>query len=95
MSEEEYIKELESLVCFLSGCYEASYHEFTGKHIEICGNDNSPPNAKALDEIMRFPSIQGSRQRLEIKSLAKLKIDPSFSITEVANTIRSNHLIKT
>lgn len=74
LSNAEYIRELEGLVCFLAGCYEKTKEIYFDKHMETCSVAN--PNRRDLTEAeqsewQRFPMIQGSRLQHIISDIAK------------------------
>jgi len=74
LSDAEYIKELEGLVCFLAGCYEKTKETYFDKHMYTCSVTN--PNRRNLSEAeqsewQRFPMIQGSILQHIVSDIAK------------------------
>jgi septum formation inhibitor MinC len=74
LSDEEYIKELEGIACFLAGCYEKAKETYFDKHMETCSRAN--PDRRELtkaeqNEWQRFPMIQGTRLQQVISTIAK------------------------
>ncbi len=75
LSDAEYIKELEGLVCFLAGCYEKTKETYFDKHMETCSITN--PNRRDLTEAeerewQRFPMIQGTRLQHVVSNIVKV-----------------------
>ena len=75
ISDVDYIKELEGLVCFLAGCYEKTKETYFDKHMETCSVAN--PNRRDLTESeqsewQRFPMIQGAKLQNIISIIAKI-----------------------
>ena len=94
MSNEEYIKQLEGLVCFLASCYDGNQEEFQGKHFKTCSIDNPERREltnSELDELSRFVQIQGTRNILAVKNLAQLNIKPTVSISIIEDKILKNN----
>lgn len=76
ISDAEYIRELEGLVCFLSGCYEKAKNTYHDKHLETCSRAN--PNRRDLTECeqnewQRFPLIQGTKLQHVILDISQSK----------------------
>lgn len=76
MKDEDYIKELEGLICFLAGCYEVNKITYFDQHLKTCSVSN--PNRRELtdaekSEYMRFPLIQGSRLQNIVYNLYETK----------------------
>jgi hypothetical protein len=74
LSDADYIKELEGLICFLAGCYEKTKETYFDKHLHTCSVAN--PNRRDLtdaeqSEWQRFPMIQGTRLQNIISAIAK------------------------
>lgn len=74
ISDSDYIKELESVVCFLAKCYEKAKNTYFDTHLETCSLSN--PNRRDLSESemsewQRFPLIQGSRLQDMVSDFAK------------------------
>jgi hypothetical protein len=62
LSDADYIKELEGLVCFLAGCYQKTLEVYHETHLKTCSVAN--PERRELtaceeSEYRRFPLIQG------------------------------------
>ena len=74
LSDADYIKELEGLVCFLAGCYGKAKETYFDKHMNTCSVEN--PNRRDLadaekSELLRFPLIQGIALQHTISDIAK------------------------
>lgn len=74
ISDSDYIAELESVVCFLAGCYEKTKETYFDKHLHTCSRAN--PDRRDLTEVeqrewQRFPLIQGSILQGLVSEMAK------------------------
>jgi len=74
LSDTDYIKELEGIICFLAGCYDKTKEIYFDKHMNTCSASN--PNRRDLtdaeqSEWQRFPMIQGTKLQHVISDIAK------------------------
>lgn len=74
LSDADYIKELEGLVCFLARCYEKTKEAYFDKHMAACSVAN--PNRRDLtdaenSEWQRFPMIQGTKLQKVVSEIAE------------------------
>ena len=74
LSDADYIKELEGIICFLAGCYDKTKEIYFDKHMNTCSVSN--PNRRDLtdaeqSEWQRFPMIQGMKLQHVISDIAK------------------------
>ena len=74
LSDADYIKELEGIICFLAGCYDKTKEIYFDKHMNTCSVSN--PNRRDLtdaeqSEWQRFPMIQGTKLQHVISNIAK------------------------
>lgn len=74
MNDAEYIQELEGLACFLATVYNEVKQVYYDAHLETCSSIN--PNRRELtdaemNELLRFPAIQGFRTRQMVDAIAK------------------------
>lgn len=74
LSDADYIKELEGLVCFLSTCYEKTLEVYHDTHLKTCSVAN-PERRELTDceksEYRRFPLIQGFRLQRIVSDISK------------------------
>ncbi len=98
LSDSEYIKELEALVCFLASSYNACKEVYMDSHLETCSVSN--PNRRSLteseqNEINKFPLIQGTPNIMAIEKLAKAKKKITIPLTRLTEKILSHEDIIT
>ena len=87
MTNEEYIQELEALVCFYAKAYEANADIFYRPK-------SFPITDKEKENLMKFSSIQGSRQRFGVEKLSKINIPRTkkYNIDIVIDELIKNSL---
>lgn len=74
LSDAEYIKELESAVCFLARCYEKTKEIYFDKHMNtssVANHNRRELTDAEQSEWQRFPMIQGSRLQHIVSDIAK------------------------
>ena len=90
LSQEDYIKQLEGLVCALANCYEKCKETYFDKHLNTASRANE--NRRDLteqeqSEINRFPLIQGTANQFAVEKMSKSNKKPTMSLTELANCV--------
>jgi len=88
LSDAEYIKELEGITCFLAGCYEKAKETYVDRHLNTCSASNPGRRELSdseLDELSRFPMIQGSRLQAMVKNIASANKPVPTNIESVFN----------
>lgn len=95
ISDSEYIKDLEGLVCFLAGCYEEAKKIYFDAHMNTSSVSN--PNRRDLTEAeqsewQRFPMIQGSVLQNIVSKIVESKKQPPINIQGLLKRFITPHL---
>ena len=87
MTNKEYIQELEALVCFYAKVYEANADVFYRPK-------SFPITEEEKENLMKFSSIQGSRQRFGVEKLSKINVPRTnkYNIDTVIDKLTKNSL---
>ena len=88
LSDADYIKELEGLVCFLAACYEKTLEVYHDTHLKTCSVAN-PERRELTDceksEYRRFPLIQGFRLQRIVSDISKANKPTPKNIQALVN----------